>query len=228
MTSSHLAGLTWPDVEALEPAPLLLVPLGSTEQHGPHLPLDTDTRIAAVVAERVARARPGVVVAPALPVGSSGEHAGFPGTLSIGRAALELVVVELCRSADHFRGVVVVCGHGGNAEPLARAVATLRAEGRSVRAWHASVPGGDHHAGRTETSIMLAVDPAAVRLDRAEAGITAPLADVIDDLRRGGVISVAANGVLGDPAGATAEEGARLLDGLVADLGGVVDGFAHP
>src|SRR5204863_3759592 len=138
---------------------LLMVPLGSTEQHGPHLPFTTDADIATALAERVAARRDDVIVAPALAYGSSGEHAGFAGTLSIGAAALELVVVELVRSADAFAGVVLVSGHGGNAAPLAAAVATLEGEGRRVLAWSPRVEGGDAHAGRTETSMMLALGP---------------------------------------------------------------------
>ena len=90
---------------------LLVVPLGATEQHGPHLPLGTDTVIASALAHGV-----DAVVAPALPYGSSGEHAGFAGTLSLG-AATELALVELGRSAS-FARVLFVCAHGGNAEPL--------------------------------------------------------------------------------------------------------------
>ena len=83
---------------------MLLVPLGSTEQHGPHLPLDTDTRIAVArcagrVGRRRCRPRLAVLVAPAVAYGASGEHEGFAGTLSIGQEALESVVVELGRSA---------------------------------------------------------------------------------------------------------------------------------
>lgn len=201
---------------------VLVVPLGSTEQHGGHLPLGTDTLVAVAVVDRVAAARGDVVVAPALPYGSSGEHAGFAGTLSIGQEALARVVVELVRSADGFAGVVLASGHGGNAEPLARAVALLRSEGRAVAAWSPRIPGGDAHAGRTETSLLLALDPASVRLDRAEPGATAPLAELMPALREGGVAAVAPNGVLGDPSGATAAEGERILAALVADLDRVV------
>ena len=168
-TPAYLGSLSWPDVDP-QRSLLLAVPLGSCEQHGPHLPLDTDTRIAVALADRLAARRAQVVVAPAVAFGSSGEHAGFPGTLSIGQEALELVLVELCRSADVFAGVVIVNGHGGNAAPVARAVGTLTAEGRRVLPWWPSVAGGDAHAGRTETSIVLALDPDAVRLDRAGAG----------------------------------------------------------
>lgn len=204
---------------------ILAVPLGSTEQHGPHLPLDTDTRIAVALATRLAAARDDVTVAPALAYGSSGEHAGFAGTLSIGQDALELVVVELIRSADAYDGgVVLVNGHGGNASPLTRAARTLAGEGRHVLAWSPSLPpGGDLHAGRTETSLMLALDPSTVRLDLAEPGAT----EVdLTRLRAEGVRAVSPNGILGDPTGASAEEGARLLDAMAADLVSTVAAWA--
>jgi creatinine amidohydrolase len=174
--------------------------------------------VAVALAERLASARTDVLVAPALPYGSAGEHAGFAGTLSIGAVALEMVLVELARSADAFAGVVFVSGHGGNTEPLAAAVATLRAEGRTVLAWAPRVVGGDAHAGRTETSLLLALAPESVRLGAAEPGDRRPLASVIGELRRGGVAAVSENGVLGDPTGASAEEGDRLLADLATDL----------
>ena len=133
------------------------------------------------------------------------------------------VLVELVRSADAFRGVVLVSAHGGNAEAVTAAVDVLTAEGRDVLAWSPSIPGGDAHAGRTETSLLLALRPEAVRLDRATAGDTRPLAELLPALRTGGVAAVSANGVLGDPAGATAEEGHALLDQLTDQLVAAVD-----
>jgi creatinine amidohydrolase len=213
-----LGDLTSPEVAARAAATVLVVPLGSTEQHGPHLPLSTDTDVAVAVAARLAAARPDVVVAPALPYGSSGEHAGFVGTLSIGADALEHVLVELVRSADAFSGVVLASGHGGNAAPMASAVATLRSEGRRVLAWSPRIPGGDAHAGRTETSLLLALRPDVVALDRAEPGDTRPLPEILPALRDGGIAAVSPNGVLGDPAGAAADDGEDLLASLTADL----------
>src|SRR4051794_28704199 len=118
--SGRLADLAWPDVGRARGV-LLVVPLGATEQHGPHLPLSTDTDIAVALADGFARSSIGTVAAPPLAYGASGEHADFPGTLSIGQAALEAVLVELGRSADAFAGLVVVSAHGGNQEPLGRA-----------------------------------------------------------------------------------------------------------
>lgn len=225
--SSRLDSLSWPEVASRAADSLLVVPVGSTEQHGPHLPLGTDSAVAVALAERLAAGRGDVVVAPPLPFGSAGEHAGFAGTLSIGAVALELVIVELVRSADAFSGVVLVSGHGGNAEPLAAAVRTLRAEGRRVLSWQPKIPGGDAHAGRTETSLMLALAPESVRVESVEAGDVRPLATVIGALRRGGVAAVSSNGVLGDPAGASGEEGGRLLDSLAADLVAAVEAWSR-
>jgi creatinine amidohydrolase len=216
MTSSRLGDLTWPDLDGRRP--LLAVPLGSTEQHGPHLPFATDTEVAVVLCDLLAAEREDVVVAPAMPYGSSGEHAGFPGTLSIGQEALELVVIELVRSAvASFDGVVFVCGHGGNAEALQRGVTRAREEGHEVMMflprWE-----GDPHAGRVETSMMLVVQPDRVRLDRAAAGNTESLTELLPRLRESGVRAVSPTGVLGDPAGASAAEGEALLDQAAAHL----------
>lgn len=210
---SPLGHRTWTELRDA-PVTTVLVPLGSTEQHGPHLPLDTDTRIAVAWADALASVLPDSVVAPALPFGSSGEHEGFPGTISIGQEALELVVVELVRSLSRWaEEVVLVCGHGGNWEPVQRATAALRGEGRRVRSLFPRLR-GDAHAGRTETSLLLHLCPELVRLDAAEPGCLDRLELVLDRLRRHGVIDVAANGVLGDPTGASAAEGRALFDRL--------------
>ncbi|MFE3443085.1 mycofactocin biosynthesis peptidyl-dipeptidase MftE [Nocardia sp. NPDC059180] len=214
-----MADLTWPEAgEYVAAGVILAVPVGSTEQHGPHLPLSTDTDIALALCAGLAAERTDVLVAPAVPYGSSGEHAGFPGTLSIGAAALELLIVELCRSAtDSFDRILLVNGHGGNVEPLRRAVALLRSESRDVRLFLPRYD-GDPHAGRTETALQLALSPGRVRTGLAEAGDVRPLSQTLPLLRAGGVRAVSPNGVLGDPAGATADEGAALLDQLTSQL----------
>lgn len=219
----RLGDLTSPEAGSRTEGRLLAVPLGATEQHGPHLPLDTDTRIAVAISEAFASQRDDVVVAPPLAFGSSGEHAGFAGTLSIGQDALETVVVELVRSSDRWAGVVLVSGHGGNVEALQRAVHRLRTEGRRVLAWWPRIEGGDAHAGHVETSVMLALDPSAVRMDLAEAGERRPLRDLMGALQLGGVAAVAPNGVLGDPTAASAADGRRLLEAMTADLAASVE-----
>jgi len=224
----RLAERTWTEVAA-DRGRVLLVPVGSCEQHGPHLPLDTDTRVAVAVAEAAAARRDDVVVAPPVAYGASGEHEGFAGTLSIGTAALTGVLVELGRSAfppggGPWRALLLVNGHGGNAEATAAAVATLLREGRPVAGWSPRVPGADPHAGRTETSLLLALAPELVRPERP-SGATAPLGDLLPALRAGGVAAVSANGVLGDAAGAAAADGCAVLDALVADLLAAIAGL---
>jgi creatinine amidohydrolase len=193
---------------------LLLVPVGALEQHGPHLPLGTDTTVAATVAGRT-----GLPVTPPIALGASGEHEGFPGTVSIGTEVLAAVLIETGRSACRWaRRLCFVNGHGGNLPALVTATTLLRAEGRDV-AWHScGVPGADAHAGRHETSLMLALAPDDVRADLAVAGNTAPLAELMPAIRAGSVADVSTTGVLGDPAGASAAEGAETVAVMAAAL----------
>jgi len=213
----RLTEQTWPELHAGEP-PLVCIAVGSCEQHGLHLPLATDTIVAEALVAALVAQDSGVVTGPSLTVTASGEHAGFPGTLSIGTAVLTDLVVELCRSADWSAGVVLVNGHGGNREAIDRALATLRTERRRVRSWWPRIHGGDAHAGRTETSLLLALRPDLVRLDAAKAGPTAPFQELASAVRVGGIVAVSSNGVLGDPAGASAEEGRSILAVLSAQL----------
>ncbi len=211
------------------------MPLGSLEQHGPHLPLDTDTRIACAVASRACAPRAGVGLAPPVAIGASGEHADFPGTLSVGTVALTSLLVELGRHASlHWPAMLLVNGHGGNAPAIRDAAGLLRSEGRECHVWHAGLrPGAaaaaglpdvaDAHAGRMETSVMLALAPDDVLTAAAAPGETRPLAEIMPALRADGVRAVSANGVLGDPSGASAAEGAALLGLLVADLSETLD-----
>ncbi len=250
MRALRLDEVAWP---ALPPRPLVLIPVGSTEQHGPHLPFDTDAAIATAVAHGVAAelgedaARPAgareesegqatrvadphgragdvrergasVVVTPALNFGASGEHQAFAGTVSIGHEALRVVIVELVRSLSTWAGrIVFVNGHGGNVTTLASAVPQMIGEGHDVGWLPCAASGSDAHAGRTETSLMLWLRPSAVVLPLPGPGATAPLTDLLPHLAAGGVAAVSPSGVLGDPTGATAEEGSVLLAAMVTD-----------
>ena len=208
----------------------VLVPVGSTEQHGPHLPLDTDTRIAVAVATSAAaqlagRYEPPMLVGPAVAYGASGEHEGFPGTVSIGTEALATLLLEFGRSAMIWADrLVFVNGHGGNVPALRTAVARLRYEGRDVCWRSCLVSGGDAHAGHTETSVLLHISPDAVLIGESRPGNPAPLVDLMPSMRSGGVSAVSEVGVLGDPTTATAEDGARLFAEMVA---GVVEGVCR-
>src|SRR5690349_15510093 len=154
---------------------VVVVPVGSLEQHGPHLPLDTDTVIAQAVAAGVAE-RLGGWCAPPVAYGSSGEHQAFAGTTSIGTAVLTEVLVELARSVRSWASrLVLVNGHGGNLEAIRAAVAKLRHERHDISWLACAADGMDAHAGRAETALMLHLRPESVRLNLVEAGNTAPL-----------------------------------------------------
>jgi len=217
MTS--LSDRTWPEVDG---RPLVLVPVGSIEQHGPHLPLDTDTTIAVAVAESVARELgPEALVAPPLSYGSSGEHQSFAGTSSIGTETLRSVVIELVRSMSTWAGrIVFVNAHGGNLAGLSKAVFQMVAEQHEVGWVPCATEDVDLHAGITETSLMLHLRPGSVRLDRAEPGETRPLNEILSLLMAGGVGAVSPNGVLGDPTGASAAAGEQALEAMTADAVG--------
>jgi creatinine amidohydrolase len=173
------------DVRKAAPESLVILPLGATEQHGPHLPAGTDlfaVEAVAHTAARTASAQIPVVVAPALPFGSSEHHFVFGATLSLSTETYLRVVLDLLTSMvrDGFTRIFIVNGHGGNHE-----VAELAARDTALRhpvkvaagsywaiAWEALIEAGAHqtrrlpgHAGDFETSMMLLLKPTLVSSD---------------------------------------------------------------
>ena len=243
-----LEEMTSPEVEdALSDGwTTVVVAVGATEQHGPHLPLLVDAvrgdRLAVEVARRLGRA----LVAPTIRIGCSEHHMSFRGTISLRRQTLEALcmdyVVSLARHG--FRQICFVPSHGGNFEPLAGMLDDLRAAvGSSCRVhaftdlvgfmafWKAAVAavapemtervGG--HADVAETSEMLGLRPDLVRLDLAAQGHVAEFdAALAERIFTEGFRAVTPNGILGDARGATAEIGEACLaaaaDGIVAAL----------
>ena len=225
-----LAELTWPTVAALieEGHDLAVLPVGATEQHGRHLPLSTDSEIAATIC-LAASQRTGVPILPTLRFGSSGAHTDkWPGTLSLSPRLLVEVAVELARwvRASGFRKLLVVNAHVGNVAPLKVAIDEIRAEG-GLRAglvnWYeltseiaaeATADATDWHAHAAETSLMLHLRPELVRRD-----------EIRDDLDRTDglvfsytVAETSVDGLTGAPSRGTAEAGARLFEAVVAAL----------
>lgn len=195
-----------------QPLEILVIPVGSWEQHGPHLPFDTDTRIASALSDNLIATLPHSRLGPAVTVAASGEHAGFRGTLSLGTETTAHVLIEIARSATWAAGIVFVNGHGGNHDAVQIARRTCVDEGRRVLFWSPpSTDDRDTHAGHMETSIMLVLAPNLVRTDLFEPGVQTPIAELWTTLRSSGVQGVSPNGILGDPRTANAKDGRQLL-----------------
>jgi creatinine amidohydrolase len=210
-----------------------VLPVGATEQHGPHLATGTDTGSAALVAQRAA-ARTGDIVLPALPYGCSLGHGDrWPGTISLHPATLTGVVVEIGRwvRASGFTRLVMVNGHATNGPPCQSALLQLRYEIPDIRMRFVSlfdlspavaeryardVP--DYHANEAETSLLLHADPGMVRPDRA---VDEPDRTIGRELQYPMPV-VTHSGVVGAPSTATAVAGAELLDLLVDSLAGLL------
>lgn len=196
--------------------PIVLLALGSWEQHGAHLPFDTDTVIIEAVVDAAIRSvdpeNTQFSVVPTIGVTASDEHNGFAGSLSIGTNALSDAVVSIARSASWARGICIVNGHGGNSDALKLVHSALEYENIRHSIW--SLPyyeGADMHAGHTETSLMLHLAPGTVRMDLAEVGAIGDSEILIERMRAGGIKEVSSNGVVGDPTNATAAHGATML-----------------
>ena len=197
-------------------APIVLLALGSWEQHGAHLPFDTDTVIIEAVVDVAMRSvdpnNSQFSVVPTIGVTASDEHNGFAGTLSIGTHNLSDAIVSIARSASWARGICIVNGHGGNADALKLVHSALDYENIRHSIW--SLPyyeGADMHAGHTETSLMLHLAPGTVRMDLAEVGAVGDSEMLIERMRAGGIKEVSSNGVVGDPTNANAAHGATML-----------------
>ncbi|MBO0688813.1 MAG: mycofactocin biosynthesis peptidyl-dipeptidase MftE [Candidatus Dormibacteraeota bacterium] len=223
----RLDHLTWPELDRLGRLgwDTVLLPLGSTEQHGPHLPLGTDAVIATEVALRAARRLGRTLVAPVLPIGCSDEHRDFPGMLSVDHETLTALILDVCRRLlERDLRPVVFSAHGGNGRALQRAAGIMGPRGLVIRpelefspaAFLATLGVGvtrsGVHAGLAETSMMLASDPSLVREERYQTGYVGDLEAIWKVLTTRGLRAATPNGVLGDPSGSTAERGEACLD----------------
>jgi creatinine amidohydrolase/Fe(II)-dependent formamide hydrolase-like protein len=230
----RLAHMTWPEVRnALAASPrTALVPLGATEQHGPHLPFATDTWIADALAARLCARFDDAIACPTVALGCSSEHLDFPGTLHLRAATLEAVLADVVDSLRRhgFARAFVFSAHGGNFDTLAGALPALRAAaapmaldaftdlGALTAALHAAsaalgvdATASGHHAGEIETSIVLGLRPHDVRAGALEAGHVAPVADP-QALFHPSLQASAPSGTVGDPRLADAGRAARYLD----------------
>ena len=254
MADSYRYGeLTWPEIKAASDRSLVVVvPIATVEDHGPHLPVDTDLRLCnAVCEEAVSRARDRALLVPAINHGYSPHHMDFPGAITIGAHTLIDYGLDVCRSLTHhgFRKILIVNGHGSNTpfidiiarltvvetDTLAAAINYWAAPGvrevaESLR--ESERIGGMNHACEFETSLYLAIRPDLVDMSKAVHELShRPTKNYWTDLIGGdGPLvmmehwsSLSKTGVMGDPTKASAEKGRKLFDAAANGIVEIID-----
>jgi creatinine amidohydrolase len=226
------ATASWEDVAAAIRHGLIgILPVGAVEQHGPHLPLLTDTVLASGVARRIAEGLPQSLLLPAIAYGDAWTAESWAGTLSLSPDTLRATVTDIGRGLHRMgvKGLVTINGHFGNREPINLAARALSELGLPVlhldyphletlaAAHMESEPAGPgfYHADEVETSMMMALSPEAVRLDRAR-----PEYPEFPPLFGSEPMKLSAfnkSGVFGDPRPATAEKGEALIAGIATE-----------
>jgi creatinine amidohydrolase len=245
LTSSEVKSLNFDEL-------IVLFPTGSFEQHGPHLPLTTDTDIVSALAEAIERTMPDhVLLLPTLWPGHSTHHMQFPGTLDVPQMLYIQLITELGKSIASMgaKKVFILNGHGGNDTPLRAALRELKTAlpqtrfvfasywtlaAKTLRDVRESEMGGMGHACEMETSVMLHLHPDRVYLERAVRDgptYTDPYRKADMQLSRPVFFvnefhEVTRSGVVGHPDLASAEKGKRFFDGIVKDVSAFVEHFA--
>jgi creatinine amidohydrolase len=238
--------MTWQDVRDAQAAGRTTAAFacGAVEQHGPHLPTGTDAYLGTALAERAARLAGNTLVAPTLRPGLSEHHMHFPGSFTVRPSTFVALLEDYCSSLARqgFERIVVFSSHGGNTDTLRAYAPTV---GRALHPDCELVFAGDWfprvtalltereiplgragvHAGYTETSMMLAAQPALVDMERAEPGRSDDEFYLPENVGRSqmdafiyGLQTQSPNGVLGDPVGSTADVGEELLSAAAESL----------
>jgi len=235
MSKVRMEEMSWKEVEEAirKGKNTVIVPVGSIEQHGPHLPEGTDTFIGEVLGERIARILGNALVAPAIRPGCSQHHMDFPGTITIKPETLMKIVKEICIClAKHgFKTIVLLPTHGGNFAPITAVLPEISSELKDVRIvaltdlkefidkmnevmvkYGASIKEAGSHAGASETSIMLALNEKLVRMDLAEKGFMGKYTRT--KLYSLGLKAISPNGIIGDPGKASKKAGKAIIESL--------------
>lgn len=239
MTAIDLAKASWRDAgEAITRGAWAVLPIGALEQHGYHLPLTVDTDLATGVARGIAD-KLGALLLPAFAYGDAWNNSGFLGTISLKPDTLRAMVLDIGRELKRMGVPVLVTlnGHFGNKEPISLAARALESDGLKVV--HLDYPGlealaadicdsepagpGFFHADEVETSMMLALRPDAVCMEKAVAEYPIfPASFGIEPMQ---LSEFNQSGVFGDPCPSTADKGQRLIDGIVANCLGQIDAY---
>ena len=236
--------LRWPEIDALDrDKTVLLLPTGAVEQHGPHLPVDTDIHDASELALRAARASGGgTFLLPPVWWGMSPHHMGYPGTISLRLETFSALIRDICAAVSHhgFSRVLIVNGHGGNAAILGATAQRISEElglfvgavsywqliGQGLREIGTSELGGMGHACEMETSLQLYLRPGLVDMASARADMPSPITSFNSiDFRDPGPLVFpldfsrdSTEGVMGDPTVANPEKGAAIAGAVVGKL----------
>lgn len=239
-----LTELTWRDVDALDRSTVVLVPFGALEQHGFHLPVETDSLIASELARRVdAECKDTVLTLPTQWLGLSTHHMDFPGTISASVETYLALATEIISSIAQagFTRILVLNSHGGNVSaldvvltkcrilhPNARVVLVTywNAAAQALSAIRESALGGMGHACELETSLLMAIKPDSVRTDQIRPDGCWPQSEFFGkDMLSGGVASISRSfadisesGAVGDPRTASRDKGKQFLDVIVTRL----------
>jgi creatinine amidohydrolase len=232
--SRHLLPNTTSADERHRGASIAVLPVGSFEQHGAHLPLATDAMIATVIAQEIAETYD-LFLLPAITIACSHEHAGFPGTVSISAATLHAMINDIAASlaANGVHRLLIVNGHGGNyvlsnivqeasIHGPTMALFPRTADWDSARAASGMTTNGhdDMHAGELETSILLHAHPDVVRPEHKSADHDANHRPHLLTL---GLRAYTTTGVIGRPSLGTAEKGKAVLDDLIRAAGSYIE-----
>lgn len=204
---------------ALKKSKKAIIPVGSMEQHGPHLPVSTDALIAEHVAGLVAK-KVGALVLPTVTYGISFEH-GPMFNVSLEEQTLASVLHDMCASlAGHgVRPIIIINGHHGNIKALKRVKGVKGASVHVIHYWR-QMKQELGHAGDTETSLVLAIAPKLVDMKKAVPGAKEPTKEAYAKIagKPGSFVKVTGNGVWGDPRRASAKKGRQLLKEIAANL----------
>ena len=241
LQNDYLLGeLTWPEAQKrFKEVDIALLPVGAIEQHGPHLPLDTDAFDADYLARKVAEAcsHPKPLVFPSISYGVSYHHDDFSGTISLSNETLSKLVYEIGMSAarNGITKLLIINGHGGNAPALKFAAQMINRDAHiftSVDTGETSdvdlaalcdTP-NDVHAGEIETSTSLATRPHLVHMDQAKKFVPKFSSQYLDFSTKRSVewfartLRISTNGVLGDPTKATREKGEKMWEVMIRNL----------
>jgi creatinine amidohydrolase len=238
----QLRYMTWPEIkEKLETGyDTIIISLGATEQHGPHLPECTDETIGLGLSCGLAERLGNTLVAPTIVPGLSEHHMVLPGSLTLRPETFKMVVEDYVKSyyRHGFRKFIFIASHGGNMDTTIRLLEELRETYRDVRFYNAltldrllkilymvekemGMPAGScgGHACAFETSLMLYLNPKHVKMDKAAPGyVGPPTRELVETMFKHGVVGISEIGVLGDPTYATRELGEKFFDAAIDSM----------